>query len=455
MNQTDRLYEAMRQIPAIDIHTHIHAGHMSARGLHDVLLYHMVVSELYSAGCPDGARLDENIGDEDAAMRIERALPYIPHIQNTSCYWGVRMILKDLYGWDQEITQNNWREIDALIRTYHKDRNWPREVMKRAAIEKTNTELCKRGDGAFDDILFYNLEWAFFTRCQWKQYDTALLELEAAWSEEGVGSPLPVNIDPSKLHFKRRIRNIADVDAALDYYLSKIPFERIHGLPSHYSTDIAYREVGANEMASAIRRRPRAGREERDIYANYIFDRFVQKLSLSGKKAPLPFSVGAEPLQYETGSKLSSDTLFSLADTAAKYPNIDFILFSGCEHQEQAICSLIRETPNLYAAGFWWHSFFPESISRILSRRLDMLPANKWFGFFSDAYCMDWAYAKSLIVRRQFAGEMTRRIETGMYTEEQALNTFKTLVHDTPVNYFKLKIKQEEARNVSECGLFL
>lgn len=438
MNLACELFEKLKCLPAIDIHSHMDVTHLGARGLHDVLLYHMVVSELYSAGCPDGDRPTEKITDKDAENRIKNALPYIRHIKNTSCYWGVKTILKDLYGWDKELTEENWREADALIKEKYSDKNWPREIMKKAGVVKANTELCKRSRGEADDIFFYNLEWAFFTRCQWQQYDTALLELEAAWSEEDVGGPLPVNIDPALLHIKKRIKSIADVDEALDYYISKIPFEQIHGLPSHYSTDIEYRDTGEKEMASALKRRGKAGRLERDVYANYIFSEFLKKLNALKRKVCLSFSVGAEPLKYETGCKLSSGTLFSLADTARKYENLDFIVFSGCEYQDQALCTLIRETPNLYAAGFWWHNFFPESIARTISRRLDMLPTNKWFGFFSDAYCMDWAYAKSMLVRKQYAFELAHKIEQGRLNAELALETAKTLIYDTPVNYFRL-----------------
>ena len=50
--------EALAEVPVLDIHTHLVGGQLGARGLHDVLLYHMVVSDLYAAGCPNGARLD-------------------------------------------------------------------------------------------------------------------------------------------------------------------------------------------------------------------------------------------------------------------------------------------------------------------------------------------------------------------------------------------------------------
>ena len=52
--------EGLAEIPLLDIHTHLDASHLTARGLHDVLLYHMVVSDLASAGCPSRARLSED-----------------------------------------------------------------------------------------------------------------------------------------------------------------------------------------------------------------------------------------------------------------------------------------------------------------------------------------------------------------------------------------------------------
>jgi hypothetical protein len=53
------LIEQIGEIEAIDAHTHINSSHMAARGLHDIMLYHMVVSDLYAAGCPSGHRLSD------------------------------------------------------------------------------------------------------------------------------------------------------------------------------------------------------------------------------------------------------------------------------------------------------------------------------------------------------------------------------------------------------------
>ena len=82
----------------------------------------------------------------------------------------MRIILRELYGWTEPIDERNWQKLDGLIRERADDRAWPREVLDRAQIQRTGTELARRGGGEDDDRLQYALEWGFFTRCQWGEY---------------------------------------------------------------------------------------------------------------------------------------------------------------------------------------------------------------------------------------------------------------------------------------------
>ncbi len=79
------------------------------------------------------------------------------------------------------------------------------------------------------------------------------------------------------------------------------------------------------------------------------------------------------------------------------------------------MCTLARELPNLSLAGYWWHNFFPDAIAQVMRERLEMLPANKQVGFFSDAYCAEWSYAKAVIVRKILARVLAERIELGQF----------------------------------------
>ena len=136
----DSLENALGAVPILDVHTHICGGKLAARGLHDILLYHMVVSDLYSAGCPSGARLTQFPNwpsKKEAHQRVGEALPFLRYIQNTSGWWGVRIILRDLYNWTEPITSYNWRRLDDQVRERADDGAWARSILKRANIQRT------------------------------------------------------------------------------------------------------------------------------------------------------------------------------------------------------------------------------------------------------------------------------------------------------------------------------
>ena len=427
------LEQALAEVPVIDVHTHLVGGRLGARGLHDVLLYHMVVSDLYAAGCPDGDRLSQYPlwpSREEAHRQIEAALPFLNHITNTSSSWGVRIILADLYGWREPITPGNWRRLDDLIRERADDRSWHHATLDRLNIRRTGTELARRGDGADDDRLQYALEWGFFTRCQWGEFDTALYELERCWGRSPE-SPAPIGAG-ARPPTERAIRNLDDVHAAVAHYVGSIPYGRVLATATHISTDIDFRPVDDGEMAAALARRKEAGPLERDVYASYINEAFLAALERHGEEIVFQFSLGAEPLPHETGSRLAQATIGQLAEMIGRHPRLRFQCFLASRHANQSLCTLARELPNLSLAGYWWHNFFPGTIAQVFRERLEMLPANKQVGFFSDAYCVEWAHAKLILVRRQMARVLAELVDQGQFTAEDAVAIARAILHESP-----------------------
>ena len=61
-----------------------------------------------------------------------------------------------------------------------------------------------------------------------------------------------------------------------------------------------------------------------------------------------------------------------------------------------------------------------------------MLAANKQIGFFSDAYCVEWTYAKAVIVRKQLAEVLAQKIDQGQYTVDEALAIARQILFETP-----------------------
>lgn len=434
MNSSTRLVqEALAEVPVLDIHTHLVGGRLGARGLHDVLLYHMVISDLYAAGCPSGARLTQYPAwpsQAEAEQRIQQALPYLPAIRNTSSFWGVRLILHDLYEWNQPVTPDSWRKLDALIRERADDRSWHHSILDRLNIRRTGTEIARRGQGEDDERLQYALEWGFFTRCQWGEYDTALYELERCWGKTPA-SPTPIGAG-TRPATERVIKSLADVRAAVSHYVEAIPYHQILSTATHLSTDIDYTLVTDTQMAQALARRALAGPAERDIYASYINELFLTQLEDQAQRIVFQFSFGAEPLPYETGSRLRQETIRQLGELVGRHPRLRFQCFLASRHANQSLCTLARELPNFSLAGYWWHNFFPDVMRQIMSERLDMLPLSKQVGFFSDAYCVEWTYAKAMLVRRQLAQVLAERMDQGQFSLEEALQVARGILFQTP-----------------------
>jgi len=141
----------------------------------------------------------------------------------------------------------------------------------------------------------------------------------------------------------------------------------------------------------------------------------------------------AEALPYESGSRLNQRTIGHLAEIVARYPGLRFQCFLASRHANQSLCTLARELPNLSLAGYWWHNFFPGAIRQVIEERLDMLPVNRQIGFFSDAYCVEWSYAKKKLVGNMMAEVLAAKIEIGQYSVVDAVSVARSIFYDSSV----------------------
>jgi hypothetical protein len=159
---------------------------------------------------------------------------------------------------------------------------------------------------------------------------------------------------------------------------------------------------------------------------------FLSRLERRRPDLVFQFSLGAEPLPFETASRLDQQAVARLAAVVARHPSVRFQCFLAAAHANQSLCTLARELPNFSLAGYWWHTFFPAFIERIMDERLDMLSTAKQVGFFSDAYTVEWSYAKAAIVRSCLSRVLAARVARGQYGREQALAVARAILFEAP-----------------------
>ncbi len=138
-------------------------------------------------------------------------------------------------------------------------------------------------------------------------------------------------------------------------------------------------------------------------------------------------------------------TLAQIAEMLGRHPRLRFQCFLASRHANQSLCTLARELPNLSLAGFWWHNFFPDAIRQVLAERLEMLPASRQVGFLSDAYCVEWTYAKAIIVRKQLAHVLAERIERGQETFEEAVGLARAILFESPQSLLGMRPRGGES----------
>jgi len=183
---------------------------------------------------------------------------------------------------------------------------------------------------------------------------------------------------------ERVIRSLDDVHGAVDWFVDHIPANEIVSNATHFSTDVDFKCVDDAEMSAALARRNEAGPAERDVYASYINEAFLTAFDKRfGGTLLFQFSTAAEPLPFETSSRISQRMLGQLAEIIGRHPRVRFQCHVSSAHANQTLCTLCRELPNLSLAGYWWHNFFPSIMLRIMEERLDMLPVNRQVGFLS------------------------------------------------------------------------
>ncbi len=270
-----------------------------------------------------------------------------------------------------------------------------------------------------------------FMRAQWGEYDTAVYDLERTWGRSPE-APVAILGGGARPAPDRTIKTLDDVHAAMEHYVGSIPYDEVISTATGLSTDIDYRLPTDKEMAAALKRRAKAGPVARDIYAAYIGEAFLAALEKRADEIVFQFSLGAEPLPFETASRISQKTLAQLAEIVGRHPKLRFQCFVSSRHANQTLCTLCRELPNFSLAGFWWHNFFPGAICQVMTERLDMVPVNKQVGFFSDAYVVEWSYAKAIIVRKQLARVLAEKVAQGQYSLEEAINIAREILFETP-----------------------
>jgi len=417
-----KLIDEINSIEMIDIHSHIDPTHPTAMNPGEILLYHYIVTELRSAGVP-AAILSE---DKDPKKKVKEAMPYLRSISNTTTYWCLMRILRDIYGFEGEFGHGNEDNYTKLLErimeeTGHGSRA---EIIlrKRGMIRRTFLTFdCAREPPRYDPSLF-----------------TGALRIE----------PLIGRLSHSSLEGLSRItgRNIEGINE-FEEALAQL-FRRFKGcaavtasfLPSEIFTkpEKAKAEMAFGELIRGSSPTP----EERRALTSYALQSVLRRVEENG----MPFQmmvgverpiIGASPPDYALVA-LEPRMLTSYCQLFNEFGDVNFDVFLANRIQSHELAVIAKNYPNVYVSGYWWYNLYPTIIREVLRERVQMLPARKINGFFSDAYVAEWSYGKACLIRSQIAHVLAEMVDDGFYSMETAKELAEDLMVRNPARLYRL-----------------
>ncbi|HOM25998.1 MAG TPA: hypothetical protein PKV21_00635 [bacterium] len=419
------LKEEIKDIPLIDIHSHLNPFSPQAKSIEDIIFYHFIRREFHSAGG------DDNFFNSSATLeeKIDYFLKYYTFIENTTNIWCVKKIFKDLYGVD-EINKDSLMKIQEKIEKTRKDLSWKDKILKeKLRIEKVfcckvireRKEEYNKGENNFFEILPEGLSFGPIL-------GQGFLEFISDRKTKNFNE-----VNEKLLKFIEEIikSGYRGIGVAFDYLFEYLPHQE-------NSIEILYNKYLKGENLE---------NQEMNQIMSYFLDAILNNL----KSENITFQIYLGALWGAfggTGFKLrlgesfaiySDKTIPSLLKIFKKFDRVNFNIYNCVENLNQELTILARMLPNVSLLGFWWHNLYPSYIERMISERIEALPSNKWIFLATDAYCCEWSYGKYSLVIDCLMRVLTEKIDKGYLTLKEAKNLCKRIFYDNPVEIYNLK----------------
>lgn len=428
-SQIKRLQEKVLATPVVDPHTHLNVKHPAAKNLVDILFYHHVGSELISSGMPPDKIWKSELPQEGIdpgippEKRVANSLPYLKNIRNTTLGWFMRTILEDLYGVkDGQVTEKNWETVYQRVAKKAVEPNWADYLLQKQCHILRSISV----ENVFS--MEPNRQFKLVSECP-----DLFMRCVKADTPKKVLESLPIVLN-GEFTDGRTYRKL------LQTYFARVFSRRVKAIGMWLPQQLRYEEVSDNEITTVITqiKQGEDSLELRNKFACYSIKNILD-IVREGPIDLVQIFLGADVrLPHRSITVYSGILMRELCLFIDKYPDLRFDLLSASEHYIHDSAIVAKHFPNVYVAGYWWHTLYPYYIRKAIQTRLEIVPLNKITGFFSDAYHAEWCYPKLKMVKKILAEVLSEKVSEGYYSESLAVAIARKMLYDNPKNLYGL-----------------
>ena len=205
-----------------------------------------------------------------------------------------------------------------------------------------------------------------------------------------------------------------------------------------YSREIHYEEVSASDAARDLEDllrdaralpegfRTRAARPYRPL-EDHMFHHLIGLANESN--VPVQIHTG---LHAGNGNYVQNSNPTHLTNLFFLFPQVRFDLFHLSYPYTGELAVLAKTFPNVHADFCWAHIVSPGAARRALHELLEMVPANKLFGFGGDYRYPELSYAHAKMARRNITKVLAEKTAAGFCSQDEARELARLILHDAP-----------------------
>ena len=428
----DIIKKAVDDIWLIDTHEHFipESERMNSELDFFTLIGFYMHSDLISSGMSNVELSDMQDTANSLKSRWEVFYPYWQKAKNSGYGQCIQITVKGLFGID-EINEQNYEIINQKMQEVNKKKGWYQHVLKdRSRIDLSIVD--PRGIYAFADTI-YPAE--FFVRVRRFDSFTRLNNLDQIEKQSG-----------GKLNSLSEYLNVLDNE-----FKKAVSDEGIVGIKSGnaYLRILQYEDVSRSEAENLFFKMHKLSQPLTDYENKKLQDFMMHQVAELAGKYNLPFQIHTGMLAGNSRTNpIENTNAIHLSTLFQKHRNTKFVIFHGSYPYMAELSYLAKNYTNVYIDMCWMYIYSPSASKRYLEEWLFTVPSNKILAFGGDS-SIEWAYGHSIMARKIVTEVLTKMVNDGYYTVDEAIVIAERILRTNAIELFNIQKTQGKWKRAS------
>ncbi len=420
-----RLLRSLESIETIDTHEHIlpEAERVKMPVDFFTLASHYAINDVISAGlkAEDAARLEKP--DVPMAEKWKLFEPWWKFARQTGYSECLRIAMRDIYG-VETISATTLPKLNEAIAAKNKPGLYRDVLKRRGKIRFAINDEYWHAEPLPVDPEFFALARKF----DWFLSPISALGVQRLSKTAGVeiGSIRDLKRALDKIFGESLKLGMVTVKSTMAYQRD-LRFDEVNEADAQREFESLLKDATpAPEGFRALEARP---------YRKVAAHMFHHLCGLCASH-DVPFQIHTG-LHAGNGNYVTNSRPSDLTNLFYLFPTVRFDLFHIGYPFQGETAVLGKLFPNVYVDFCWMHIVSPSAARRALHEMLDMVPANKIFGFGGDYRYPELSYAHLVMARRNVAAVLAERVEAKICREEEAVELGRWLMVENAGQLFR------------------